>query len=246
MGDADTAMGGCDPSFPRTRWTLLRSAADPEAPDYRASIEGLAATYWRPVYAHFRRKWGKTNEDAKDMTQEFFAALCEKDFLDGLSPDQGRFRSYIMAALDNFVRRRHRDDGRLKRGGGAPRLSIECAGIFEPSGGDSPDRAFLRDWARSVLDESLEELEARYQDRGMEKAFRLFRLHDVEPEAGADLSYAALAERLGTTVTDVTNLLYRVRKELREAVLRRVRDTVTSEEEAEEEMRELFGRAPSE
>jgi RNA polymerase sigma-70 factor (ECF subfamily) len=231
--------------FPTTRWTVIRQAADPSASDCREALEALAATYWRPVYAHFRRKWGRSAEEAGDLTQDFFAALCEKEFLGRLSPDHGRFRSYVMAALDNFARLGHRARSRRKRGGGAVRVPIQDIEPFEPARDEPPERAFLKEWARSVLSEALEEMEREYRAGGLAAAFELFAFRDVRPPEGADLRYEALGPRFGMSVTDVTNALYRARKKLRELVLRRVRDTVTSDEEAESEMRELFeGREP--
>lgn len=240
MVDGSTEMGGGPRPFPQTRWSVIREASDPESPQYRASLEELANLYWRPVYAHFRRKWGKANEEAKDLTQEFFAVLCEKDFLLDLNPEQGRFRSYVMVSLDNFVRLRHRKDTRQKRGGNAKHFSLEVGEGFEPTSSGSPDEDFLRDWARSILDQALLELEKEYQAEGQKKVYDLFLLRDVDPPEGEDLSYEALAKKFGIGVTDVTNYLFRARKRLREKVLSKVRDTVTNEQDLEAEMRELF------
>jgi RNA polymerase sigma-70 factor (ECF subfamily) len=226
--------------FPTTHWTTVRAAADPGAPAYRQSLEKLAATYWRPVYGHFRRKWGKSADEARDLTQDFFAALCEKEFLSHLSREQGRFRSYVMAALDNFARLRYRSQSRQKRGGGAVHLPLENLEGFEPAGGGTPEQGFLREWARSVLADALGEMRREYQEAGQGAHFELFAARDVRPPEGAEASYEALARRFGVAVTDVTNILYRARKRLRELVLMRVRDTVSSDEEAEAEMRELF------
>lgn len=241
MSRVDSAeIGGPAGAFPTTRWSVIRCAADPASPAYRASLEKLAAVYWRPVYAHFRRKWGKSSDEAKDLTQEFFAALCAKDFLSRLSPDAGRFRSYILAALDNFATLQHRHDTALKRGGGIPRIAIEMNADFDPSDAATPEEAFLRSWARTVLDDSLREMEHACHAAGQAVAYELFVMRDVNPPGDADLSYDGLAKRFGIAVTDVTNFLFRARKELRRIVLNRVRDTVTTDEEAEAEMRELF------
>lgn len=241
MIEASTEIGGEGRSFPSTRWSVIRDARDPTSPAYRQSLENLAAAYWKPVYAYFRRKWNKSNEEAKDLTQEFFAALCENGFLRRVSSEQGRFRSYVLKSLDNFVRLRYRHDHRQKRGGRAMRLSWDKMEEFEPLAGDSPEEIFLREWARSVLDEALEDMKKEYGTGDLEWAFQLFLFRDIRPPKDADVSYEGLARRFGMSVTDVTNHLYRARKKLREKILNRVRDTVTSEEEAEGEMKELFG-----
>lgn len=228
-----TEIGGGDGRFPPTRWSLVHSAGTPES---RASLEHLARLYWRPVYAYFRRKWNRGSEEAKDLTQDFFAALCEKDVLARLSPERGRFRSYVMASLDNFVRERHRADSAQKRGGGALRLSLDGLEGFEPPAGDAPERVFLREWARSVVEDAAAEMR---RDGG--KGYRILEARDLAPAEGDDVSYEALAKRFGLSVPDVTVSLYRARQRLKQLILDRVRDTVTTPEEAEAEFRELFG-----
>lgn len=237
MSGADTDLGGADDRFPRTRWTILRGAADTASPECRASLEHLARLYWRPVYAYVRRKWNRSNEEAKDLAQEFFAALCEKEILARLSPERGRFRSYVMAALDNFVRERHRADSAQKRGGGAIHLSLDAAEGFEPAAGDPPERVFLREWARTLVEDAAAQME-----REGGKGYPLLLARDLDPPADGDVSYETLAERFGLSVADVTVTLYRARQRLRALVLERIRDTVTTEEEAEAEFRDLFGR----
>lgn len=242
MGNTGMGTGTGGKAFPTTRWTVIRGASDPASPTYRQSLEHLASTYWRPVYAYFRRKWGRSSEESKDLTQDFFTAMCEKDFLTRLTPDQGRFRSYIMAALDNFARLDHRARSRQKRGGGLAIVPLEEMAGFEPPSGSSPDDIFLREWARSILSEALEEMEREYRNQGQESHFKLFIERDIDPPP-EPASYETLAQRFSLSVSDVTNLLYRARKKLRELVLIKVRDTVTTEDEAETEMRDLFGGA---
>lgn len=239
--EAYTDTGGPEGRFPATRWSLVAGAADPESPGYRASIDSLASTYWRPVYAHFRRKWNRSNEEAKDLTQDFFTSLLEKGVLARLSSERGRFRSYVMAALDNFARLEHRRESAEKRGGGAVHVSLEDLEGFEPSATGSPEADFSRDWARSILAEALDEMEAEYREDGKETAFRLFLARDVEASPEDDTSYEALARRFGVSLSDVTNFLFRARKRLREGILARVRDTVASEADTGAEMQELFG-----
>ena len=240
MTDPQTETGGSAKVFPNTRWTILRSAQDPESPSYRKSIEEFAAIYWRPVYAYFRRKWGKSNEEAKDLTQNFFLALCERNFLARLTPSQGRFRHYVTAALDNFVRLQHRHDSAQKRGGGAIHFSLEIEDGCDISSVGSPDQVFQREWAGTVLDHALDRLEREYRERDREAEFRLFLRREVERPDEEDLSYEALARRFQVNLADVKNILYRARQRLKEIVLQIVRDSVTTAEEADAEMRELF------
>lgn len=223
-------------AFPSTSWSCIRNAGTGDPDVRRASLDQLFRIYWRPVYSYLRHKWTKSHEDAKDFTQEFFAALLEKDVFARLSAEQGRFRSYVMTALDNFVVTRHRYQGRIKRGGGREVFSIDAKDSLEPSGGGTPEEVFLREWARAALADALHEL-ARENPR----MYAILRLRDVDAPPDEDLSYRGLAKRFGLRESDVTNLLYRGRQRLRELLLARVRDTVVSEREAEAEMRLLFG-----
>ena len=221
--------------FPGTHWSVIVSAGDVESPAARRSLEDLARLYWRPIYAYVRRKWGRSREEAQDLTQDFFAGLSEKRFLDTLSPENGRFRSYVMAVLDNLARGEHRRAHAAKRGGGIPARALEDV---EPAVGRTPEEAFLRDWAEAVLRDALAELKDEYLRGGRGAEYQVFALRDVE---GGEPSYAALAERSGLRVSQVTHALYFARTRLRELVLRRVRDSVGSARDAEQEMLRLFG-----
>lgn len=240
MADPYTAIGGSNQAFPQTRWSLVQNAQDPKSSQYQTSLEELAAFYWKPVYGYFRRKWNKSNDEAKDLTQEFFATLCEKVFLRNASPDVGRFRTYIMAALDNFARVHHRDANRLKRGGGVKHFALNMTDEFDIAGSDSPETAFMREWASCVLKAALDKLEREYKTGGREVGFKLLMEHDINASPDADLSYEALAKRFRISVSDVTYLLYRARRDLREALLSQIRDTVSHPDEAEAELRALF------
>ncbi len=242
MRDSASASRRQPREFPSTCWTVIRDAGDEESPSRKNSIENLFSIYWRPVYAYLRRKWNKPHEEAKDLTQDFFAAFYQKDIFCRLSPEQGRFRSYVMSALDNFVISRHRFEGRLKRGGGREILPLRLEKGFEPSGDGTPEEVFQREWARAVLADALREMRTECQTRGNLLPYEIVRLRDVEVPQEIDLSYRGLARRFGIRETDVTNHLHRGRRLLRELVLRRVRDTVVSPDEAEAEMRLLFGR----
>ncbi len=219
-------------AFPPTRWTLLRTAADPAAPEARASLEALTSAYWPPVYAYLRSRWRRSREEAEDLAQDFFATLAERDVLSRLAPAHGSFRSYVKAALDNFARQDHARASREKRGGGVAHVPLDDQ---ELSLEGTPEEVFDREWARAVLADALEELRAASET----PSFEIFVLRDVE--AAGDASYESLARRFGVAESDVTNYLYRARKKFREIVLKRVCDTLTDSREAEEEIRRLFG-----
>jgi len=108
-------MGGPAAAFPSTRWTAILSARDSEDPAYRQNLEYLINHYWKPVYRYARVGWSKSNEDAKDLTQEFFLSLLARESLKDVGPEKGRFRSFLKAALKNFLMQDKRDAGRQKR-----------------------------------------------------------------------------------------------------------------------------------
>lgn len=241
MTDFTTLPAGGGEAFPKTSWYTIRDSSDRDSPTCHASWEKLSVAYWRPVYAYIRRKWGRSNEEAKDLTQDFFVSLIEKEFLEGLSPERGTFRSYVRASLDNFVRQRHRFDSRQKRGGEARVFSFDMGEGFDPPSNETPEQTFLREWARSVLEESMRELEREYRAAGKDSAFEIFRLYDVARPPDADLSYEGLARRFESTVPAVTRSLYTARQDFRNKVRGKVLDTVSAKEDLEAEMRELFG-----
>ena len=230
-------MGGGVSRFPQTRWSLIL-----EAKASRPPLDELARIYWRPVYAFLRRKWNKSNEEAKDLTQEFFASLCDTSVLTRLSPERGRFRSYVMAALDNFVQSEYRSLTAQKRGGDRVRLEFSDLSESDSADSGSPEQIFLREWARAALSDAVAELEREYRAAGKDKAYELLVARDFGAAADDDISYETLAQRFSLSLPDVTVTLHRARHRLRELVLDRVRDTVATAEEAEAELRELFGR----
>lgn len=240
MQDSNTEIAGPGRgSFPSTRWDLIRDAADAASPTRSLSLEKLLQTYWRPVYAFLRRKWGWSNEDAKDFTQGFFATLCGSAFLERLAPERGRFRSYVMATLDNCSRARHRDLSK-----GAPRpFPIRDFEGFEVSHDLTPEEAFRREWVAVVVNEALRDLEAELRSTGNGVSFEVFVAYDLDPPPEGAPTYEDLSSKYGIKVTDVTNFLYRTRSRFRELLFSHVRTTVDSDEEARAELRELFGRA---
>jgi RNA polymerase sigma factor (sigma-70 family) len=234
MKNDSTTLGGPARSFPSTRWSAVFDARDLNSPSRRQSMEELARIYWRPVYTHIRRKWGKSVEEAKDLTQSFFVQLTRPEFLDRIDPALGRFRSYVRAALDNFARRDHRDQESV------PTFRLNFDDASEPSLDAPPDQIFLREWARSVMNQALTDLERECRAAGRVVDYLLFLRHDIHPPLDGKAGYEASAELFGIKVSDVNNSLYRARRRYRELMMTRIRETTSSEEEAEREFLELF------
>src|SRR5262245_9712599 len=103
MTDRDTSIGGSRKGFPTTIWSDIIAAGDSSDPQSRDRLDRLLRTYWKPVFAYVRSSWRKPVEDAKDLTQAFFASVLQKGYLSRLDPDRGSFRGYLKKALKHFL-----------------------------------------------------------------------------------------------------------------------------------------------
>lgn len=236
----ETSIGGPNRAFASTLWSVVLTARDPEAPGRRDALQKLIETYWKPAYFFIRRK-GADAESAKDLAQGFFAALLERNFLQYVRKDRGRFRTFLLTALDHWLADERDRAGALKRGGGRAGFSLDFARAELEMAGtpDAPDRAFRRDWALRVLARGLDVLRASFESSGRREEFEALRLH-LAIGGDAPPSYADLARRLGLSEQDVANRIHRARAGYREAILEVVRAYSENEEEAREELRDLF------
>jgi RNA polymerase sigma factor (sigma-70 family) len=225
--------------------------ADPEA--RRSAFDVLVTAYWRPVYAHLRKRWQLEPADAEDLTQEFFARSLGSGFLEGYDPARARFRTYVRACLDRFVANARRDERRLKRGGGVSLvpldfLQVECelaAGGGDGRDGD-PDAWFEREWIRGLFTDAVADLRAACRDTPRQIRFAVFERYDLVPGSDADRpSYRELGETLSLPVTQVTNHLAWARRELRRIVLERLRFLTATDAEFRAEAEDLFGEGDS-
>jgi RNA polymerase sigma-70 factor (ECF subfamily) len=237
----DTSFGGAGSAFPNTRWTAILSAGDSRDPAYRDNLEYLIKLYWKPVYRYVRVGWSKSNEDAKDLTQDFFMSLLARDSLKEVGPDKGRFRSFLKAALKNFLLQNKRDSARQKRGGGAKMIALDWAELDpgDPQA-ETPDEAFDREWANSVLESALARLGERLKNDGKTVYFELFRKFYFGD--GEQLSYEQLAAEFGLSKFDVGNYLKAARARFREVALDLIGEYVADDDrERDEEFGDLFG-----
>jgi RNA polymerase sigma factor (sigma-70 family) len=242
----DTHIGGHDVKFPATRFSLIVATRSAAPEDRRRALDTLIAAYWKPVYKYIRLRWGKDNEQAKDLTQEFFARLLEKDFLENYDPSRARLRTFLRVCVDRLIANEEKAAHRLKRGGDVQLLPLD----FESAEGElqqreipSPenmDDFFAREWVRSVFSLAVEKLRKECEASRKQTHFRLLELYDIE-EGGKDLTYEQVARRFGLKTTDVTNYLAWARREFRRIVLEQLREMTASEEEFRREARALLG-----
>lgn len=232
----ETSIGGGAREFPNTRWTVIASSRSGVEARSRA-LEELLATYWKPLYFFVRRK-GLSIEDSKDVIQDFFAHLLDREFLDRLDPAKGRFRSYLRGAMDNFLVNRHEQRSAKKRGGGKKIVSLEVE-VDESSvpGTASPEAAFDREWALAVMERAMGRLRAEFDGGERKGPFELVkRFFDFAAEPP---SYDAAARENGMSVSSLKAFLHRARVRFREIVKEEVRDTV-SDGEPDGEVDELI------
>src|SRR5262245_17892302 len=185
--DRDTQLGGAPRGFPATSWSRLGRIRRDGALDAEA-LEQLARSYWKPVYLFIRMRWAKTNEDAKDLTQDFFAWILESGFLAKADRERGRFRSFIKLALKSYLGMDDRRSAAAKRGGKNRILSIDSTpaeaelGIADPST-LSPDDLLDRAWKAELFGRAVERLRDELARGGRETRFQLFRDYFLD-EAG--------------------------------------------------------------
>lgn len=231
-------MGGLadEAAFPaQTAWTVVLEAQGPASPARRARLERLATSYWRPVCAHLVRQWGLGPEDAADLTQEFFLRFLEEGFLKEASRERGRFRTFLKLKLRDLVLDDLRRRRAQKRGGGETFVAIGATAVEPSWKGLRPEEVFDREWASCVMAEAIRAIEAEFKDPTAFKAFRACVL--LKPPA----SYKDCAATLGVKESDVRNYVFKGRTLLRDAVRRLVRESVSREEEVEEELGYLLG-----
>lgn len=227
--------------FASTHWSVVLTARDGEATQAAAALEKLCRTYWPPLYAFLRRE-GHGEAEAKDLTQEFFLRMIERDFLQHLRHQRGRFRSFILTFLKNFLLEQRGKASAQKRGGGRVILSLEQiteegAFLKEPVDHLSPDQVFERRWAQTVFQVAVDRLGAEYVESGRGAFFDL--LKDFQPRQPGSPSYAEIGERFGMTEAAVKSAMQRMRQRHREILREEIANTVTSPAEIDEEIRHL-------
>ena len=234
--------------FATTHWSVVLAAKEGDSSEVAGALEKLCRTYWPPLYAYIRRDgWDKT--EAQDLTQEFFARLLARDYLQQLRHQEGKFRSFLLAYLKNFLSEQRRRAGAQKRGGDCVFVSLDApAGdegyLLEPVDELTPDQVFERRWAQAILQTALDRLRGEFTGRGQAALFE--RLQDYQPRETGGQSYAQLGDDLGMTEAAVKSAVQRMRQRHRELLREEIAQTVTRPEEIEEELRHfraVLGRA---
>ena len=231
-----------DGNFPLTRWTVVRTAGRKSHPDIEVARAEVCTLYRYPVYAFVRRK-GHSPEDAEDLTQGFFAVLLEKNYLGAADHERGRFRTFLLATCENYLRNEHARKQTLKRGGdikftSLPLEDAENRYQREPVNEMSPAKLYERSWALSLLALTLDRLRSEFRKAGKLAHFETFECFLSGDKH--EQSYAAAAQKLVISEGAVRVAVHRFRSRYGELLRQTIAQTVSDPREIEEELRYLF------
>ena len=245
-----TLYGNADP-FASTHWSVIVAAGDSraDAESSRSALAQLCETYWAPLYTYVRAR-GYSPHDAQDLTQGFFAYLIEHKIYARTDRRKGKFRSFLLASLKNYLCDARDREQALKRGGAHEFLPLEeakieaaeslfhtCSSSVAPA--STEDHLYECTWAETLVGTVLDRVAAAYRAEGKQKMFaelRTFLTMGAEPPP----TYAELARRLGATESTLRSHVTRLRARYREILREEVRRTVSSEAEVDAELRELL------
>ena len=239
MHQADRIATG--EQFPQTAWSLVLLAGQSPSPQSSEALATLCRAYWYPLYAFVRRQ-GHSPHDAEDLTQGFFAHLLEQHRLGQARREKGRFRSFLLAALRNFLSDQRDKATAQKRGGTIPVISLDAQTAeeryhLEPTDDRDPEKLFERQWALTVLDRVLQRLEGEYDAAGRSDRFKLLQPLLLEEEQA--LEYAEIGRRLNMSVGAVKMAVLRLRMRSRELFRAEIVNTVAEESELADEAKRL-------
>jgi len=228
--------------FAPTHWSVVLMAAGDDSPGAAQALAELCRDYWYPLYAFVRRK-GFTPHEAQDLTQDFFARLLEKNILKAADPAKGRFRSFLLGSLQNFLNNEWDRQRAEKRGGKAVTFSLndttpEDRYRLEPADDLTPEKIFERRWALTLLERVHAQLKAENLSEGRSSQFEVLQVYlSGEPRAG---SYRESAARLGLNEGAVRVAVHRLRKRLGQLLREEVGRTVADPKDVDEEIGNLL------
>ena len=224
-----------------TQWSQVLAARDGSDTDARAALESLCRTYWQPLYSYIRHQ-GHPPEEARDLTQGFFAEFLEKDFLSDVDPDKGRFRAFLLASLRHYLSHVRDHQRALKRGGGITTLSLdteagEAGYVLEPAEELTPIDVYERRWALTVLERAASRLQ---QESGDPDSNYYADLKQYLTSGEPQVPYRETASALGISESAVKSAVHRLRKRLGQCLRAEVAETVSKVAEVDDEVRHLL------
>jgi len=240
VGDArEAATVRHGEGFATTQWSVVATAGVATEARAQIAMEHLCRMYWYPIYASVRRR-GYSKEDAEDLTQTFFTRLLEKNHFDGLSPERGRFRTFLLAVLKHFLANEWDKSQRQKRGGGSTHFSIDAQDAesryrIEPADHLSPDKLYDRAWALTLLARVMGGLEASHSDNP-----HFPTLKPCLTTAKEDIRYGELARQTGMSEGAIRVAVHRLRKQYRHLLHAEISGTLVDPECLDDELHALL------
>jgi RNA polymerase sigma-70 factor (ECF subfamily) len=226
-------------AFATTHWSVVGRVGASATVESAAALDRLCRQYWQPLY-YFVRRRGYNEQDAQDLTQGFFARLLEKGAIEAADPQRGRFRTFLLAALQNYLANEWHRGNRQKRGGGQHFLSFEEALSAEagyqllPHDTAAPDRLYDRRWAQGVLQAVLARLRKEF-DGDRFDVLKQFLFGDR-----GEVSYADAAASMGLSEAATKSAIYRLRQRYGELFTHEISQTVLHPEDVDDEIRYLL------
>jgi RNA polymerase sigma factor (sigma-70 family) len=230
-------------AFPTTQWTLVLAAGGNHSSLDRAdALENLCEGYWYPVYAFIRRR-SYSAEHAQDLTQQFFLRILDGAFFERANPEKGRFRSFLLGAVQNFLSDATDRENSQKRGSGVLPFSIDFASgesnyCREPRHTETPERIFQRKWARTLLDRVMGSLSGEFSADGKLDVFNSIKGY-LTGDGG--VKYSELGAELNLTESGVKSAVRRMRQRYRDLLRAEVNSTVADLSEVDDELQFLLG-----
>ena len=226
--DPDTDIGGPLHRFPVTNHSAIVAARSDDEIVRRRAFDTILNSYWKPVYKYVRLKWQASNEDAKDLTQGFFANAFEKNHFASYDATKASFQTFLRTCLDGFVANERKAGQRLKRGGKMDHYQLDFAAAEDELAAHAsastltPDEYFQREWMRSMFTIAVETFRERCVESDRLVHFQIFERYDLTDD---EVSYASLAKEFGLEPTTVNNYLAAARRDFRRVVLEKFRET---------------------
>ena len=218
------------------------AAGNASTPDASVALEQLCSTYWFPLYAFVRRR-GLESHQAADLTQGFFADLLGRQDLRAIDPQKGRFRSFLLSAIKNFVANQIDHQTAQKRGGDVKTLAMDFEQAdqrlqLEPYHERTPESVFLRQWALTLIDQARDAVRREYTQSNKEQLFELLQVFlSGDP---ADLSYREAGQKLDKTEGAIKVAVHRLRRQFHKQIRAEISRTVETETEIDSEIQDLF------
>ena len=228
-------------NFATTQWSMVvRAATDEDSQVAKVALADLCQRYWYPLYCFVRSKVTH-QEDAADVVQGFFLQLLEKSSFQMADQSRGRFRSFLLASVSNFLKNHRRDAQTQKRGGGIKHLSFDFAKAdqrfqLEPVEELTAEKIFERSWALELIDCCLLKLKQRYREQNQGELFDAL----CGSLLGGEVNYATIAESQGTNVNAVKVAAHRMRQRLGDQIRSEIANTVDNADDIETELQHLM------